>query len=258
MSLSPSAAYNRAFTPVPALDGKTDAATVVGQAWLGALTATPATRTRLARARSYPRAARITELSLSLAMHDPHHAARSATIRCVLADDDEAPPWDRHRWGETHVTVSIPCLRLSQWQELTHIARALPLRWAQLTGAKITERLLAEAERHAVALLPAPQDLRTGCSCTGRSGLCKHAATALFQTARLLDTDPLSLLLLRGRAASDFLAGVADPDHPSLTRAFRPGSSAELPQVSAIVLIAIDIFVIWALCAGTTRTSWRD
>ncbi|MFJ1709092.1 hypothetical protein [Kitasatospora sp. NPDC088346] len=26
----------------------------------------------------------------------------------------------------------------------------------------------------------------------------------------------------------------------------------------AIVLIAIDIFVIWALCAGTTRTSWRD
>ncbi|WP_406209226.1 hypothetical protein OH807_38345 [Kitasatospora sp. NBC_01560] len=26
----------------------------------------------------------------------------------------------------------------------------------------------------------------------------------------------------------------------------------------AIVLIAIDIFVIWALCAGTTRTSLRD
>ncbi|MEU8922623.1 hypothetical protein AB0D10_17060 [Kitasatospora sp. NPDC048545] len=26
----------------------------------------------------------------------------------------------------------------------------------------------------------------------------------------------------------------------------------------AIVLIAIDIFVIWALCAGTTRTSWKD
>lgn len=25
----------------------------------------------------------------------------------------------------------------------------------------------------------------------------------------------------------------------------------------AIVLIAIDVFVIWALCAGTTRSSWR-
>ncbi|MFD5615126.1 hypothetical protein [Kitasatospora sp. NPDC127060] len=41
------------------------------------------------------------------------------------------------------------------------------------------------------------------------------------------------MLLLRGRAAGDLLAGVADPDHHSLTRSFRPGAPVTLPQVSA-------------------------
>ncbi|MFJ9167326.1 hypothetical protein ACIRN5_23490, partial [Lysinibacillus fusiformis] len=134
---------------------------------------------------------------------------------------------------ETRVTVDVPCLPPQQWRDLTHIARALPLRWAQMTGAEITERLIMEAERHDLPLLPDPEDVFPECGCTARSALCKHAAAALLQTARVLDTDPLALLLLRGRSAADFLAGVADLEHPSLTRTFRAGAPVELPQVSA-------------------------
>ncbi|MFI8086552.1 hypothetical protein ACIF6L_37905 [Kitasatospora sp. NPDC086009] len=108
------------------------------------------------------------------------------------------------------------------------------VRWAQLAGAQIAERLISEAERHGIPLLPAaPAQLHPACGCAAHSAPCKHASAALVQTARQLDHDPLALLLLRGRAASDFLGGVADPDHPSLKRSFRLGAPAELPQVSA-------------------------
>ncbi|MFG2844268.1 hypothetical protein ACGF12_14000 [Kitasatospora sp. NPDC048296] len=233
MSLASPVAYNRDFTPIPACDGKIDAMTVVGQAWLDALTQDPATRTRILRARPYARTARITELTISLTVPGQHSIARAGTIYCVLADDEATNEWDLYA-SRMHVGVNVATLPADVWRELTHIARALPLRWAQLGSAEITERLLIEAQRNDVPLLPTARDLHVSCNCPARRGMvCKHAGAAILQTARLLDNDPFTLLLLRGRSAADFLAGVADPDHRSLARSFRAGTAAELPQVSA-------------------------
>ncbi|MEV7122247.1 hypothetical protein [Kitasatospora griseola] len=236
MSLDHSAAYRRVFAPLPALDGKVDAESPVGQAWLDALTSDPAVRPRLVRARPYLRSTAVSEVSIGMVRQDPYRAGDFTTVTCVLADETFNAPssWRPNGWGEVRVHVDLPCMATQHWRELTRIARALPVRWAQLTGAQIAERLIAEAERHGIPLLPeSPARLYPTCGCAARSSPCKHASAALVQTARQLDHDPLALLLLRGRAASDFLGGVADPDHPSLKRAFRPGAPAELPQVSA-------------------------
>ncbi|MGV9267445.1 hypothetical protein ACWDRR_22590 [Kitasatospora sp. NPDC003701] len=232
MNLAAPASYHRTYPPATAPEGKTDADTATGLAWIDELTSDQKTRSRIARARSYARSIRITDLTFGLSRHHPNITNKAAIVSCSLSEDDDTSHWP-YRSLATPVAVAIRTMPDTAWRELTHIARAVPARWAQLNGAEITERLLAEARRHDLPLLPTPHDLHVNCHCGSRGGLCKHAVTLVLQVARVLDTDPLALLLLRGRAAADFLAGVADPDHHSLTRSFRPGAPVALPQVSA-------------------------
>ncbi|MET9403148.1 SWIM zinc finger family protein [Kitasatospora sp. NPDC002965] len=232
MNIAGPASYHRAYPPATAPDGKTDAVTPIGLAWIDALASDQKTRGRIARARSYARSIRITDLTFGLSRHHPNITNKATIVSCSLSEDDDTSHWS-YRSLATRVSVAIPAMPDTAWRELTHIARAVPARWAQLDGAGITERLLAEAQRHDLPLLPTPRDLHVNCDCGSRSGPCKHAVALVLQVARVLDTDPLALLLLRGRAAADFLAGVADPDHHSLTRSFRPGAPVALPEVSA-------------------------
>lgn len=231
MNLFHPAAYHRTYAPGPVAASKADADTAVGRAWLDALCADPATRTRIVRGRSYARSTETTELSVSIGQHSFHYRAswqgQFGSLRCVFDEGEET--WEERGRGAVSVTVDIPCMPPEQWREMTAIARALPLKWAQLSGAAITERLLTETERHGLSLLPSPHELYVTCGCSARSKVCRHAAAALLQAAQVLDRDPLVLLLLRGRAAMDFLAGVADPDHASLRRTFRAGAPVELP-----------------------------
>lgn len=57
-------------------------------------------------------------------------------------------------------------------------------------------------------LLPGPGELQARCSCPDWADPCKHAAAVCYLVADSLDADPFGVLLLRGRAREELLAGL--------------------------------------------------
>ncbi|MFD4210517.1 SWIM zinc finger family protein, partial [Micromonospora tulbaghiae] len=120
-----------------------------------------------------------------------------------------------------------------QWHDLTVITRHLTDRLARLPAEEVLQEITSTGARNGIHLLPTLDQCHTSCSCSSRSALCKHAATALLQVARYLDTMPLVLLLLRGRSPVDFFAGLQDPDHPSLKNSHTPRHLPSPPATPA-------------------------
>ena len=111
-------------------------------------------------------------------------------------------------------TIRIPTLDASQWRDLTLITRHLAGRWSAMAAEDVLTELAAAGARNGIRLLPTLDQCAVSCPCPSNAAVwCKHAATALYQVARALDAQPLALLVLRGRAATDFFAGLHDPDH---------------------------------------------
>lgn len=65
--------------------------------------------------------------------------------------------------------------------------------------------LVDTAAEAGTGLLPAANDLDPSCSCPDHGWPCKHVAALCYQMARLLDTDPFVLLLLRGRGERELV-----------------------------------------------------
>ncbi|MFJ6197938.1 hypothetical protein [Micromonospora sp. NPDC092111] len=79
-------------------------------------------------------------------------------------------------------------------------------------AALLAGRLPGElAEAAGVDLLPGPEHLAAGCGCPDWDHPCRHAAALCHQVSWLIDTDPLLLLLIRGRDPHA-LADAGPPD----------------------------------------------
>src|SRR5437868_1297830 len=70
--------------------------------------------------------------------------------------------------------------------------------FAALPGREMPPHLVEDAAAAGVELLPGLGDLEPECDC-GAWDHCGHTAALCYQVARLLDQDPLVLLLIRGR-----------------------------------------------------------
>lgn len=91
--------------------------------------------------------------------------------------------------------------------------------------------LVDTAGETGIRLLPAAGDLDPDCSCPDRGWPCKHVAALCFQTARLLDSDPFVLLLMRGRGERELLdeLGRRNAEHSARERPETP----VMPSVAA-------------------------
>uniref|UniRef100_UPI0018D16647 SWIM zinc finger family protein n=1 Tax=Streptomyces clavuligerus TaxID=1901 RepID=UPI0018D16647 len=208
------------FTPfLPLPDDKLCEGTG-GRLWLDALS--PRTKGPvkgpLGRARTYARTATVTHLVIE-----------PGTIRCWINENTTTDPTPGAYTPQPNPTIRIPVLDHGQWRDLTVISRHLADRLARLPAGDVLEEITSTGARNNIRLLPGLDQCLTSCSCSSRSALCKHAATALLQAARCFDTMPLVLLLLRGRAPSDFFSGLRDSDHPSLHHG---ATSLPLPRVT--------------------------
>ncbi|KOV37232.1 SWIM zinc finger family protein [Streptomyces sp. H036] len=208
MTLTDHNPYRMRFTPsAPLPDDELYERAGAGRLWLDALAPRTKSGTKgpFGRARAYARTAPVTHLVLE-----------PGTIRCWINDNTGPAPASRAYVPQPHPTIHIPVLDHGQWHDLTVITRHLTDRFARLSAEDVLQEITSTGARNGIHLLPTLDQCRTSCSCSSRSALCKHAATALLQVARYLDTMPLVLLLLRGRSPVDFFAGLQDPDHPSL------------------------------------------
>ncbi|MFE3549428.1 SWIM zinc finger family protein [Streptomyces kronopolitis] len=174
---------SRTFPPLPTRSGARGlfAESWWGSAWLDALETTALDSARLARGRTYAR--------------DGHVDTINVTPGRIVATVRGSRP------RPYSAEIRLRTLSDQEWDGLLDTVAADPDRLTALL-AKTLPPALADSD---VRLLPGPGDLVPRCSCPDHGRPCKHAAALCFQVARLLDTDPFVLLLMRGRGERELL-----------------------------------------------------
>ena len=105
---------------------------------------------------------------------------------------------------------SLGVRRLSdgQWNDLFDLIVARASHAAALLTGELPTGLVDEALDAGIDLLPGAGDLGIDCTCPDWAEPCKHVAAICYLIADLLDDDPFSLLLLRGRGRDEVLGEV--------------------------------------------------
>jgi uncharacterized Zn finger protein len=106
----------------------------------------------------------------------------------------------------THrAVVFVHQLTEDEWQRFGAQVAARAGHLAALLDRDLPYDLVEASEDAGVRLLPDPGDLQPECGCPGFAHPCRHAAALCYQTSWLLDSDPLLLLLIRGRGERELV-----------------------------------------------------
>lgn len=142
------------------------------------------------------------------------------------------------------VRLEVRELRDDEWDALLDTVAAKVGHAAALLDGELDPGVVEDARAAGVDLLPVAGDLRSHCSCPDWANPCKHVAALCYLTADLLDEDPFTLLLLRGRDRDVVLADVrrrragadaaAGPSGPAASGVASSPADAEDPGVVAV------------------------
>ncbi|EXU85050.1 SWF or SNF family helicase, partial [Streptomyces noursei PD-1] len=174
----------RTFAALPVAGGRGFAQTWWGQAWLKALEDTALDGAQLKLGRRHARAGAVGAVSV-----------RPGRITAVVQDRDHT----RHRSD-----VLLQQLSGTDWDRLLDVIADRAGYLAALLDRDMPPVLVEDAAAAGVELLPGIGDLEPECACEAWDH-CAHSAALCYQVARLLDQDPLVLLLLRGRGETELL-----------------------------------------------------
>ncbi|OII62421.1 hypothetical protein BJP40_29090 [Streptomyces sp. CC53] len=199
----------RSFPPLPA-HGKGDGGTAAswwGNAWVAALESAALDPARLARGRAYAGrglvdAITVTPGRVTAYVHGSRARPYRTEIRLRVLDDDA-------------------------WERLLDTVAERPDHIAALLDKDVPQTLVEVG-----GLLPRAGDLVPDCSCPDHGHPCKHAAALCYQAARLLDEDPFTLFLMRGRGEQEVLAGLGRRN-TARTAAESAAAPQPLPAVPA-------------------------
>ncbi|MCX4968682.1 SWIM zinc finger family protein [Streptomyces sp. NBC_00654] len=204
----------RTFEAVPARtseEGEPFADSWWGRAWVAALESLSMDEARLARGRTYADAG--------------HVAAITVTPGRVVAYVHGSRP------RPYRAELRLRTFTDTGWDALLDAVAAHPGHLSALLAKEMPHSLADTAQEADTRLLPAAGDLDPSCSCPDHGRPCKHVAALCFQTARLLDSDPFVLLLMRGRGERELLdeLGRRNAEHSARERPAAPAA----PSVAA-------------------------
>ncbi|MFJ8161475.1 SWIM zinc finger family protein [Streptomyces sp. NPDC096136] len=193
----------RTFETVPA---GAEAATWWGRAWVRALEERAPDAARLARGRAYAA--------------EGHVDAVTVTPGRIVAyvRGSKARPY--------RTELALPAFTDAEWAEALEEVAADPAALAALLEREVPQSLAGR-------ILPGAGELAARCSCPDPARPpCKHAAALCYRAARLLDTDPFVLLLLRGRGERELLDDLARRNAAHAARE-RPDAVPDFPGAPA-------------------------
>lgn len=174
----PQESSERVFAPLPPTQGRSFSRSWWGVRWQKTLEATVLDSEQLRRGRRYARSGAVGAMSL-----------RPGRITAMVREGD----------GTAHrADVLVPQLDEPGWERLLAVTARTAGHLAALLDGEMTPELVEDAEAVQVSLLPEMGDLQADCDC-GEWDHCPHTVAVCYQLARLLDEDPLILLLLLGR-----------------------------------------------------------
>ncbi|MFF2326044.1 MULTISPECIES: SWIM zinc finger family protein [unclassified Streptomyces] len=150
-----------------------------GRAWVAALESLSMDEGRLSRGRSYADSGKVAAITVTPGRVVAYvHGSRPRPYRAELR---------------------LRSLADADWDTFLDAVAARPGHLAALLTKEMPHSLVDTAAEAGIGLLPAAGDLDPACTCPDHGWPCKHVAALCYQTARLLDTDPFVLLLVRGR-----------------------------------------------------------
>lgn len=135
--------------------------------------------------------------------------ARGHRVGRLLAEPGEVrAPVAGSRTIAYRVRVLVRRLRDDEWATALDAIAARAGHAAALLEGELSPEIAADLAGAGIDLLPGPGEVSTSCSCPDVADPCKHAAAVCYLVAGLLDDDPFTLLLLRGRTRDEVLAGL--------------------------------------------------
>ncbi|MFJ4962045.1 SWIM zinc finger family protein [Streptomyces sp. NPDC088729] len=209
----------RTFEAAPARTSSPDAPFADswwGRAWVDALEALSLDGARLARGRAYADGGHVAAVTVTPGRVVAYvHGSRARPYRAELR---------LRTFGDTG------------WGALLDAVAAHPGHLSALLAKEMPHSLADTAREADVRLLPGADDLDPSCSCPDHGRPCKHVAALCYQTARLLDSDPFVLLLMRGRGERELLddLGRRNAEHAARERPAAPAA----PSVTATGALA--------------------
>ncbi len=129
---------------------------------------------------------------------------------------------------EYSADLSIKQITDEQWQTVVERIAARAKHAAALNSGELPVELEAELEAEGVHVLPRVGDLLGDCSCPDWGEPCKHVAALCYLIADLIDSDPFSLFLLRGRSRNDILRALR-AERQQLVGASEEGGASAVP-----------------------------
>ncbi|MFD3789620.1 SWIM zinc finger family protein [Streptomyces cyaneofuscatus] len=204
----------RTFEAVPARtsqEGEPFADSWWGRAWVAALESLSMDEARLARGRAYADEGKVAAITVTPGRVVAYvHGSRARPYRAELR---------------------LSTFTDTGWDTLLDAVAAHPGHLSALLAKEMPHSLADTAREADVRLLPGGDDLDPSCTCPDHGRPCKHVAALCYQTARLLDSAPFVLLLMRGRGERDLLdeLGRRNAEH---TARERPAAPA-VPSVPA-------------------------
>ncbi|MFE7325199.1 SWIM zinc finger family protein [Streptomyces sp. NPDC057565] len=156
-----------------------------GRSWVAALESLSMDEGRLARGRTYA--------------DSGHVAAITVTPGRVVAYVQGSRP------RPYRTELRLRTLTDTGWDTFLDAVAERPGHLSALLAKEMPHGLVDTAAETGIGLLPAADDLDPSCSCPDHGWPCKHVAALCYQMARLLDTDPFVLLLLRGRGERELV-----------------------------------------------------
>lgn len=190
-----------------------------GQAWNRNLMAYSDYESRLPRGRSYFRSGKVLDLDIARGLVTATVAGTSIySTRIIIA------PLDAEAWAR----LKSRCQgRIGGLMEL-------------LSGT-LSDEVMAEVTDLQHGLFPAPQDMKTNCTCPDYAGLCKHLAATLYAVGSRLDSQPALLFTLRGVDPQEMLA------HSAIEAVTQLTASADIEDARAAALEGTDLSYIFGI-----------
>lgn len=175
----------RTFAPLPPPHGRAFAESWWGQAWLKALDDNALEARQVRAGRRLARGGAVGAISV-----------RPGRITAVVRDGDGT---------QYRADVLVQELDEASWDRFLDMAAQRAGHVAALLAYDMPGALVEDAASAGVELLPGVGDLEAECGC-GEWDHCAHTAALATQLGRVLDGDPFTLFLLRGRSAPRLLA----------------------------------------------------
>jgi uncharacterized Zn finger protein len=166
------------------IDGRRIATTFWGKAWCDHLEGYSDFENRLPRGRTYVRNGSVVDLQVA-----------SGKVTAKVQGSSLYT-----------VTIGIDAASPQRWAEVVRACSGKVGSVIELLQGKLARGVMEVITSREAGLLPAPKEIRMGCSCPDSARMCKHVAAALYGVGARLDEKPELLFVLRNVDPGELVA----------------------------------------------------